>query len=325
MIDLKVVSRNRTFKGWKSFSLKRSIDALAMSFQIEATDRWSFDEDPYQLYDGDPVQIFVDDELVLTGYIDQDDASISESSRTINFSGRCKTADLIDSSIINDKVQFTNQSLLEVARELCKPFGIEIVADRELPKVDKITIKTGQTIHEFLNEAAKKYKVLFHSTELGNLRMTTLARAQTDTQLIFGENIKRVNVSFSSKGRYSEYICLGIGNGRQLEGKSRDGEIARYRPKVFQSEDSVKDLDVIQRRADWERAYAISQALTVSCDVVGFRQSEGGKMWDRNLLVRTIVPYRNINEDLLIQEANHTYSNSGTMTSLKLVRKDSYA
>jgi prophage tail gpP-like protein len=325
MIDLKIISNGRTFKGWTSLSLKRAIDALAMSFTMDATDRWSWDEEPYQLFDGDPVEIFVDDELVLTGYIDEDSSSISASSRSISFSGRCKTGDLIDSSISPGKVQFKNQSFLEVAREVCEPFGITISADFELPKVDTITIKTGQTVHEFLNEMAKKYKVLFHSTALGNLRMTTIARAKSETHLIFGENIKDVSVSFSSKGRYSEYVCLGIGDGKQLEGKSRDSEIARYRPKVFQSEDSVKDLDVIQKRADWERAYAISQALTVTCTVVGWRQYTDGPMWDRNLLVRTKVPYRKINEDLLVKSVSHKFSNSGTITAFELVRKDSYA
>src|SRR5690606_32189427 len=80
-------------------------------------------------FDGDEeAQIHLDGELLLTGYIDDVGTTSSKDGEVVTISGYSKTADLVKCSILKTKT-YKDQTIEAICRDLCKPFGIDVVVD----------------------------------------------------------------------------------------------------------------------------------------------------------------------------------------------------
>ena len=78
-------------------------------------------------------------DLLITGYIDTIDIDLTDTSCRLSVSGRDKTGDLVDSSAIHGSGQWKNVRLEQIVRDICKPFGIEVLVQTD----------TGEAISSF--------------------------------------------------------------------------------------------------------------------------------------------------------------------------------
>ena len=90
-------STHEEYSFWTSISITSELNSLARSFSIGVTAKLPDSNSlPSKFKVGDPIQIYIGDDLVLSGYIDATPISYDANSVTASISGRSKTEDLVD-------------------------------------------------------------------------------------------------------------------------------------------------------------------------------------------------------------------------------------
>lgn len=96
-VRLVALNTNEEYTYWTSISITSELNTLARSFSIGVTAKLpNSDRLPTKFKVGDPIQVFIGDDLVLTGYIDATPISYDANSVTATISGRSKTEDIVD-------------------------------------------------------------------------------------------------------------------------------------------------------------------------------------------------------------------------------------
>lgn len=336
-VILKVGGRN--YQGWESVQIKRGLSTLAGIFSLKVSNPWVPNTSNWPIKVGASCEILLENEEVITGYIDAMRSSFTESNHEITISGRDKAGDLIDSSVTNID-QLSNTTLFTICSEICKPFGINVI--NEVNSTDKINlfkIQPSESAFEAMNRIAKMQGVLLVSNGNGDVVITRsgLSRSESSLQQEIDSsnrnNIKSAQVSFDSSGRHNTYKVvsqfggsfgtLDLSDSLKIEGDATDESIKRYRPLVIIAEAQATSASA-QLRAQWEATTRAAKSAQLQVTVDGWQQ-ENGELWKVNELVRVNSDYFSINEDLLITDLSFSQSvQQGTTTSLTLSRQDAF-
>ncbi len=331
--DAILVAGGKRHDGWKSVSIHMGIEELASTFQLSLTQRWTPSVEPVPIGVGERVELSIGDTLVLTGYVDDYSEDYDAQSHSVSVSGRSRTGDLADCAAIH--AQMKGKNLLEVAEELCNPFGI--TASLSEPGLDiggrlpTVVIQDGETVFETLNNLARKEGVLLMSDPRGNL---VLSRASTtpieSADISFKENVKRGSVRTSGRERYSNYLIKGQVQGddnvfgagaAHLKHAESDDEVLRYRPLVLLEHGATAER--LKQRATWERNTRAGRARVYTYDVRGWTHVRG--LWTPNSLVRVTDSRLNIDDYLLVTsvELSRTLE-QGRIATLELMARETF-
>lgn len=323
----------RQYTAWKSVSISRSLTNLSGGFSISVYHRWQEDGQEWEITPGKPVQVQVGSERIITGFIDSVNVSADSNSRTYSFSGRDRTADLIDCSVTN-KFEFKSSiKLEELARQLIAPFsGINIVVQAETGAAIKdLTVQQGETVADVLQREAQKKGLIVTSDEFGRVVFTRPGNTKNSTAIVQGFNMLRASASYDNSSRYSEYLIkgnapatddyFGIQNS-QPKATSRDSGIDRFRPLLIISEGNV-DNGQAQERANWEATVRAAKSAQVQVTVLGWFNG-ANQLWKPNQLVRIQSGMLGLNQEMLIESVSYSKDESGTLTTMGLVRPDAY-
>jgi len=256
--------------------------------------------------------------------------ALASGSRNLTISGRDKTGDLVDCSILGNN-EFNNMTLEAIAKELIKPFGIKLVlfADTGKP-FKKFTVSQGETVFEALERLAKQRELLLTSSPVGNLVIEKKGVIRASSELIEGINILAADVNFDNTERFSEYHVksqspglIGSTNDKTKgKGLAKDNGIERYRPTLLISE-NPGDSDGAQKRAQWESSFKAAKGMEVAVSTQGWTQ-KGGELWASNQTVHLDCRSIGLKQDLLIQRVRFELSENGKRTELELIRPDAF-
>jgi prophage tail gpP-like protein len=321
------------YVGWTSIRLTKSLEQLAHSFSISLTDRWAADDTilPFEITAGQTCSVVVDGITLLSGYIDANSLSYDATSKTLTVTGRSKTADLIDCSTVYATGQWRKRPLLNIAKNICDPFGISVSTKVDLGGRMNLSIEEGETAFSTLERAAKMRGVLLLTDSDGDLYFDRVATSRIPTTLEFGINIKRGSYSDSWAGRHSIYTIKSQASGNdnffgkeaaQIKRSASDSAISRYRPLklLAENEDSASELE---KRVKWERNTRAGRAKRVSYVVQGWTHIGG--FWAPNQLVRVVDDLMRFDDELLVATATFTRSNNeGTITTLELAQPEAF-
>ena len=159
--------------GWKSVSIKRSIKSIVGAFDLTYTDQWNYNNQPWRIKQEDKAEIYIDDDLVCTSYIDAVEPSISSESKTLSVRGRDITCDLVDCSTDIRQVEFKNLKADSIIQALANPFGIKVLTEVDPGPVFNVwTIQRSETPFENMAKIAQKRGLLLVSDAKGNLVLT---------------------------------------------------------------------------------------------------------------------------------------------------------
>jgi prophage tail gpP-like protein len=348
----------KEYTSWTTARITRSIEAAAGSLTlIEPTD-----PENYDLREGSECRVSIGGEPVITGYIDEVALSLNDTGFTVTVEGRDKTADLIDCSAVG-KSEVRNKSLIQIARELCQPFGISVlteqgtdaeislrlnpkaarsVAQRARRRKEKASSFAGENIGTFrsqpgetvlaaLERVAKEKGLLITSTASGELLFTRTGKESSGATIKEGENFLAGNSTISLKERFSDYVV----NGQQSGAEGLNGN----RWKAFKA--TAKDINVkrfrplvilaenamgasgARRRASWEATVRAAKSISFSCTVPEFR-NEKGALWKVNTLAKVEVPSLRVKREMLITEVSFEIGDGGRVTSLQFKRPDAF-
>jgi len=327
---------------WTDATIARSIERGAHSFDLTLSD--SSDENalstPRVIQVGMSVQIYINNEQIVSGYIDNVKTSYDATNHTLNISGRSKIGDLIDCS--TEGKQFPiGQSLVQISKALCEPFGINVLVGDNVADVAAETFTSdhnldiGQPIWEFLEELARLKAILLISDADGNLVMTRAGSTVSATSLVLGKNVKSASGSFSQQQLFSDYIVCGqVANNPATKQTSKDNtqpkasisstQTMRYRPLTISS-DNQADQFTCETRARWQRNVNESRSQNLNYTVQGWRQKQDGPLWQANELVHVNDPWMGVDKQFLIVETRMKFGSSGSTTELHLMPKNAFS
>lgn len=326
----------QVFEGWKTVSISRSLKTLSGSFDLSVTDRWSADQTPIAIRPGDPCEIKISGELLITGFVDQLSRSISAGDKTFDITGRDKTSDLVDCSVDIKERQFSKISVLKIAEKLCKPFGISVSANASIGQaLPTWSIQEGETVFENIQRACRIRNLLAIATAKGELILMRPSGARASSELVEGKNILEAGSRFDASALFSKYIVRGQNQLSQdddsepdtpeelaTEGSSTDLTVKRYRPLVINHDSKGSNADA-KRRAQWEATIRQARSIEAEVTVQGWRQVDG-RLWQVGEIVKVTAPSIGIQSEMLISELDFTLDENGTKTKLRLEMPKAY-
>lgn len=318
-ISLKI-NGNR-FEAWKSVNVVRAFDAVAGSFSLSLG--------TYDILGNKVINylkifqectLYLENEIVITGYIDDISVSYSATSHTLSIKGRDKTADLVDCSAIHKPDEWHNVSVQFIANTLCLPFGIKANVQAETTKIKKFRIEQGETAFEALDRLCKMQDLFATSNPLGELILAKKSTAKASVCLEHGINILSANYTHSAKDLFSDYHIKGQepnSDNKALKASLNDANIPRFRPLLFLAEDIAStNAANLRLKKEQDNRKAKSEQLNVS--VQGWREHQSGTLWQPNKIVQFKDTMLGLNKNYFLRQVEYSFSEQGSTTNLIL-------
>lgn len=331
MRDVELIVAGKSYAGWVSMRLSRSLEQAAAAFSLSFSERWSGQRRPIPIDEGEPCTIRVKDQVALTGYVDESNVDYSATEHAMAVSGRSKAGDLVDCSAVHAAGQWKNQTLLQIAQDLVQPFAISVSSDIDLSSpLPVFSLQQGETVFDALERGARMYGCLLTSGPDGAVRFTQAGKRATTTVLTTGINIESGNRRGSWKERFSQYVVKGQSRGSDdtsgedaatPKGISNDSAVTRARTLIVLAEDQGNP-GVLATRATWERNVRAGRARRLSYTVRGW-EHEGG-LWEPNLRVHVKDTILRVDTELLIVSATLILDDDGARTELELTTAEAF-
>ncbi len=296
---------------------------------------------------GESCTIVVDDELVMTGFIENVTGTYTAGSHVIIVSGRDKTADVLDSSInIMDDIR-APVTLKQIIEKVIEHIGADIaVVDAASPEPfnkaeDIVAPQPGDNAFQFIEGYAQKRQVLLTSNAEGNIVITNSEATPSGgvLQNALGGNSNNIVASswaYLANGLYNKYIqkgqldpvALSFGGSTSSDGVvSQQGEAVddsiRAGRQLVTTPDKGFSQAQLQSRAEWSKKIRQGRSVSYSCDTQGF-QNSAGALWTVNTLVSIFDDFADIDRDLLLNSIQFSYSGRGSISLLTFVEADAY-
>jgi len=339
-IVLSVAGKN--YGGWQTVRITRSIEALAGSFSIALTEQWAGQSKPWPIADDAECSVMIDGLTVITGFVDRTRPGFTLNSRSISVEGRDRSGDVVDCSAQLDKWSFSNVNVLETARKICAPYGVNVslqpglvVPAVTVPK--KHAIDPGDSAADALQKLLAPAGLLAVADGNGGLVLSRAGSQQLLTTLVEGENVKEAQGSFDVSSRFRTYEVMGSHKGRDdLSGataagvrgtatdmNARTGRTLIVRPDTNMTAALAKD------RAEWEASTRAARGESVAVKVQGWAPVSDAlfhPVWPMNWLVRAKLPSCRVNGLGLIAGVSLSHDDKeGTVTTLDLRNPDAFA
>lgn len=217
--DLVTLRVNNTLhRGWTTVDITRSLSTISNAFSLTVANDWGSDSPTLNstlLAPGDICQVLINDQPVVTGYIDSVKPSYDAKQHQISVSGRDRTGDLVDCSA--DVQEWHEHSLDDIVRALIAPFshpelgeiGIRVVPEgRVLPPVAKHSVHPGDTVYSVIERLSRQTGCMVWSDGTGGLIIGNPETTETAIPLQRGVNILSANASNSWSKRYRNIVVL---------------------------------------------------------------------------------------------------------------------
>jgi prophage tail gpP-like protein len=347
--EVTLVVNGAKYGGWTSVTARRSMESIADEFSLQLTNQRVGSVGQYvatgltlrdvkiaadELAGSDECAIQIDGKSVIVGYVDDFDFEYDANRADLRVSGRSKTGDLVDCSAVYRTGLWQNATLMQIASDLCNPFGIT-VSSSVLDSTDwmkpfaRFRIDDGESVYETLSRAAEMRAVLLRSGNDGNLLIERAAQAYSGVGLELGKNVLVGSIGRSYRERFSEYTFKGQTeasdewsglSANNLEHRVTDTGVSRYRPLVVQSE-KQRGKDDVGKRAVWERNVRAGRSIRHRYTVEEWTTNVG-LLWEPNTLVKIVDDWCDVDTVALVTSAEFTLAGE-RVTTLELV--DPYA
>lgn len=334
-----LVVSGREYGGWKSVSIQAGIERSCRSFSLDITRSWpNAPQLQRAVSPFDTCEVYIGNDLVLTGDIDATPINYDARSISVSISGRSKTARLVDCSASNEPGQWNGLPVERIVEALASVYGVKVKADVSTGGVViDHQIQQGETAFESIDRLLQLRQLLATDTARGELLITQAGTAHSGASLVLGSNILTASAGLDFKDVFSSYTCKG----QRASTETDDDEDENLLPTLNEASASTTDSHVpyarnliikqsgqadaaaCADRVKYERDYRRAKALSTQYTVQGWRKDDG-KLWVPNELVRVQDSIIGIDANWLIVELEYKLDDGGTICSLSVAPRDGY-
>jgi len=353
MSDIFLEVNGFQYKGFTDIEVSRSIENFAGKFKFSTTVKENSSlVVQNDLKVQDEVRVFIDSDLILTGYIEELNISYSVDSHSISVSGRDKTGDLIDSSI--KQAQYKQINFIKLAEAVLLDNGytdIKIINNLTTPPIlttgetatdpsfledgESPTAEQGASIVQFLDSYAKKLQVLLVTDEDGNINVTSEGDQLADGALISTKTQSNIlaasiNVSTVDRFRFIEVYSQGDNSSFYEQSSDQssivtDTSIRSPRRKRIPVNTASKTT-TLDNLAKWNVSIREAKGLRYNCTVQGFYTTRKNiSPWLPNTLVQLKDERCQVDGQFLIQGVTYRRSLRGSFTDLSIVKRGAFS
>lgn len=340
MSDLALKINQVAYRGFESVHISRSVLNICGAFAASCNNFFQGGTSSDEIKMGNGIKIEIDGFEVFNGYIDDMPIKFGKNSDNLSLFGRDNTLDLVDCSWDRTPNEWKNQTVQNLIKTFCAPFGITVITDSsatsEVAEVlETYKINEGVCVSDHIGELCRDIGILAISTGDGNLTLTKEATSIfADDALIVGGNVEGGVLLQSNKDRFSSYSIKGYGVGTDNKaltdfvecfGSFSDPIITRYRPFVSFSE-NVSTSNLCRKRAVWEARVKAGLSRAVIYNADSWVQSSG-KPWAVNQLVKVRDDFTGIDDSMVIASIDFVYDeeDGGDTAKIMVVPRNTFS
>jgi prophage tail gpP-like protein len=332
--DVTGIIEGVAYAGWQAARITRGVERLPSDFELTLTDVYASDPDALQISAGDTCVVKIGGDTVLTGYVDVVQIELNTKSHELHVFGRSKCADLVDCSAEWPGGQIVGSSVLEIARKLAKPFGIEADAEDDPgAPVPQFNLMRGESPVDIIERLCRIRELLVYDDVDGNLLFAKGSMQAAASGFREGINVETATAGFSMHERFSVYRCYSqpvalfqdVGPGSDLVATRPDQQVRRYRPKVMIAETGgVEWENVAKARTSWESARRYGRSFTVRLTTDSWRD-KAGLLYEPNTLVALDLPtLKIVDQRWSISEVTYRRDGTGTHCDLMIMPPEAF-
>lgn len=319
------------YEGWQSVSITRNLSALCASFDLGLTEDWSGTSARRPIQKGAACEVWIDDDMIVTGWIDQTRRHINDREYGLSAIGRDKTCDLIDCSAIHKPGSWRGQKLEKIATDLTVPFGLTVKVQADTGAVfAHFALEQGETVFEALTRLCRLRGLLLDTDHTAALVVHSPKPQRRKMVLKVGGNVLSIEMVDDGSEQFSEYTFKGQQRGGNwvepkdaaaVKATAKDAGVTRHRPYLGISDDQSTSAG-LTARAKWEATTRNAKAQSVTVQVRGWRDEEG-RLWAPNTLYSVSAPAIGVEMELMVSEVFLTIDQARIAT-LTLVRPEAF-
>lgn len=304
---------------WESATFNRSLDANCGQFSFTSSNPFN---QSYPLRIGDRVQILVNGNSVINGFVDKISASGDMDGHRLNIMGRDKVSDLIDSSVPDSTKSMKGPiSLKAMAERIIKALGASIKVIDNSGGIEPFgsnelqAAESGQKCMDFLVSFARKRQVYLVTNGDGDLVIYKPQNQKLRTPLLHRHdgatnNVKTATLDLDISARYARYVVRSQKNvaadpfsgvdksSTSQTGEALDPEIRSTRYLEIQGEQAMSAAEGKQRASE-ESNLRRAKGLQYNATLYGDSQDDGSP-WDIGFLVDVFDDYNGARGELLM-------------------------
>lgn len=318
---------------WESFYLDSDLTIPADAFQLVPSGfgpEYFSDASP-----GDLVEISVNDELVLTGYLDDFDGVRDKRTRRAVLQGRDKASLLVD--CCPEPLTMKNVDLVQFAGNLFGDLYHDFLVHSEGPALTpfkEVQVSPGQTYWDVLSYYAEKQDIGIWLDPNGDLvigqpqaELKYWLFDSSDPGQAIKNNVLRLTVRESMAERFSTVVVLVHAQGNsffhgedatEIRGVANDPELADlYPPRILVITDyDVENTAQANTLAEKKLREGKLASFTCTAEVEGFTQD--GWAWKPGDLVHVESDEFELNKDLFLLSRRFIKDRRGERTILRM-------
>lgn len=271
-------------------------------------------------------QIFLGNELQLTGYLYGINPVLDNSGRVKNLTGASFTAEMIDSNV-RPPYELNNVNLKQIANNRLKQIGRKAIFETSPGGAfDRVTANPWDKIFDHLADLAVQRGILISSTKEGNALFLKAGTGENMGTLEEGQpSALSWQADYNGRRRFHTYKALGQSPGADAQTAiAIDENIPKSRLFTFNANDTTPGD--IQKAADWKRSKMLADILTMAIPVSSW-YAPNGQLWKPNNFITVIsetldLPASGVT--LLIRSVEFIFEISGTQAVINVVPKEVY-
>lgn len=326
MNDVRVEVGGTLFGGWTSVRIDAGITKLARDFAVAFTRTSGAGGIRIGVKPGDAVRVYIDSDLVLTGYVSDMELAYAATAVTLTMRGFSKTVDLCECQVPpGSPLSFKKTSIQSIIKRLAGLYGIGVDVQVDASKSIDWDVSPTETIKSTLEKMLKQHTMLLTDNDRGELVVLKAGGGgRASDVLATGKNLLSATYALDAKSLFSEYAVLGQGANATSERPVTDAQVTakalfdgiRHRVSVYSQSGDATAAE-LQRRARLLRDNAAGNSETYRCQLQGWRQSDGA-LWTVNQLVRVRDEFFELDKYFLVSDVSFSLSKNGSVTDLVL-------
>ncbi len=273
--ELQIEIDGEIFRGWSGITIDLNLDVLADSFSIAVAYN---NVEPYKnilkRFQYQATRIIFQENTILTGVIPIIEITSGDDSTSITLKGYSKTGVLGDCNLPPNQYprKFDGLSFVQIASQLCDPFGIKVVvSDSAVEQANilypEISIGETEKIGAFLVKIAKDRSIILTNTPAGDLFITRLVKGAEEVLSIDKPTLpeRKNSAVYDGTKLFSDYFLVSSGD----ETNSPSNSVFRfpikaYRPTVLKQQQSSKQNQGNKIENEAKKALAAAEVINSS-------------------------------------------------------------